>query len=221
MARKLFIYLMFMMLMLGFLSPSLLQINAEEEYLIVRVLDAEYPPRVRASEQGDYTLFSFTLQIQIENPTQSVIQGPYVCSPIPFPRLQTNLENKSLEVSATMVLEGTVGNLSIQPGNRNESKYFGIHVENYVNESLPLGVYELWFDFTNCSYVPVPVVTEKMFIFVTPSNITYYFEYNDETRVVSPSLQETNFSVSVFISFFIVVAIKLNLSNRFRKDMKN
>ena len=207
MSRKLSICLLFSILLLVFLSPSPMQINAEEDYLIVRVVDADYPPSVKVQEDKHRTTFTFFIDYQTENPTSSPINVTYVCGPYPFPYLRTNLRDKSLKATHIFSVQWPAGETSIQPGFRNDSQYLSFRVENYVNESLPLGTYEMWFDYTNCSSSPVPVITEKMYIDVTETSVTYYFDYNDESRIVS-SLQETNY-LSIF---FIIPPISIAVS---------
>ncbi|NPD87774.1 MAG: hypothetical protein HGN29_03575, partial [Asgard group archaeon] len=75
-----------------------IQIYAEDNYLISRIIDAEYPPNAQVQTDRQHTSFKFTLEQQTVNPTSSPITIPYVCSPLPFPYLRTNLRNKSLIV---------------------------------------------------------------------------------------------------------------------------
>jgi hypothetical protein len=179
--------------------------HAEDDFLISRIIEATYPPSVNVHKDRGYTSFSFGLEHQTENPSSSSITIPYVCSPIPFPYLRTDLRNKSLIVHHIFHLKWPVDELTIPPGylrNRTESIYF--HIEDYYAESLPLGTYEMWFDFTNCSSPPVPVVVEKLFVDVTETSITYYFDYKNESNVVS-SFEETEFSSALFFTLSISV----------------
>ncbi|MCG3220197.1 MAG: hypothetical protein H7641_02355 [Candidatus Heimdallarchaeota archaeon] len=200
----------FALLLIYSLLIVFFQVSAEEEeYLIVRIVDAEYPPRVYIREERNYTGYTFTVVYQIENPTSLPITIPYVCGPYPFPYLRTNLRDKSLRVFLGFIIEWVAGETIIQPGFREDSYKFGFEIENYFNESLPLGNYKMWFDFTNCSFSPVPVVTEKMYIDVTETSVTYYFDYNNETRIVYPRqiINGANF-------FFISTILSLVLINR-------
>ncbi|NPD90467.1 MAG: hypothetical protein HGN29_17270, partial [Asgard group archaeon] len=139
------------------------------------------------------------LEQQTVNPTSSPITIPYVCSPLPFPYLRTNLRNKSLIVKHEFTFQWPIDELTLPPGYyRNRTKYVYFKVEDYLNKSLPLGTYEMWFDYTNCSFSPVPVVIEKMYVDVTETSVTYYFDYNDETRIVS-SLQQSNYVIPFFV----------------------
>ena len=206
MSRKLSICLLFSILLLVFLSPSPMQINAEEDYLIVRVVDADYPPSVKVQEDKHRTTFTFFIDYQTENPTSSPINVTYVCGPYPFPYLRTNLRDKSLKATHIFSVQWPAGETSIQPGFRNDSQYLSFRVENYVNESLPLGTYEIWFDYTNCSSSPVPVITEKLYLDVTETSVTFYFDYNNETRIVS-SLEKTSHSLPLYIFSSFVIAV--------------
>jgi hypothetical protein len=198
------------------------QISAEEEYLIVRIIDAEYPPRSSVHKDENWTGFTFKITYQIENPTPSPIVISFVCGPYPFPYLRTKLQNSSLRVEQGIIIEWVLGEHSILPGRKNESYKFYFAIENHVSDSLPIGTYEMWFDhvsdslpigtyemwfdYTNCSSVPVPVVKEKLLIKVSESNVTYDFDYNSETRVVS-TLEETSYMKSIFASLIILVLI--------------
>jgi len=192
-----------------------MQNSSGEDYLIVRILDAEYPPRVYISDEGHFTLFDIEMQLQIENPTQSVINGTYVCSPYPFPHLKTNLRNKSIEVSVGVVYEWLVGSFYILPGIKNETADFGMTIYHYEDEHLPLGEYEIWFDYTNCSYVSVPVITEKMFINVSETNITYIFEFSSETHVFT--VERTNNAIMFIIASYFLLTMVIKLLNYRKK----
>jgi hypothetical protein len=187
------------------------QISAEEDYLIVRVIDADYPPSRAIYEELNLTTFSFTLDYQVENPTHSHIEVTYLCAPFPFPRLKANLLNKSLEVRQLFIVEWVMGEYIIAPGLKNDRYIFAFDIIGYKNRSLPQGKYELWFDFTNCSSVPVPVVTEKLIIHIAQTNISYYFEYNNDTRIVSPRITiAANYSPFTLLisTIFVLIFIK-------------
>ncbi|MCG3222211.1 MAG: hypothetical protein H7641_12605 [Candidatus Heimdallarchaeota archaeon] len=216
MSRKLHFCLFFMILFLAFLSPGPMQISAEQDYLIVRVLDAEYPPSVYIAESNPYTLFEFEIEFQIENPTQSIIECPVRCSPVPSPYLKTTLQNTSITVYHSVSFYFSYGNFSIHPGIYNKSEFLVFTVCPYQNNSLPLGEYEVWFDFPNCSSVPVPVVTEKLVIDVTETSVTYYFDYNNESRVVS-SVQQTDYQTSVFIISSVFMIVLYDRRNRIKR----
>ncbi|MHA1397677.1 MAG: hypothetical protein ACTSSF_08230 [Candidatus Heimdallarchaeaceae archaeon] len=205
------------LLLVFFIIFAPLQIYAEEEHLIVRIIDAEYPPDILMFNDSYQTLFEFRVQLQIENPTQSIIQGVYVCSPFPFPHLKANLENSSLNIELDVLFEWPIGNFSIPPGTENRSAYLDFWISPYQNQHLPTGEYEIWFDFTNCSYVPVPVITKKMFIYVTEINVTYLFEYNNELRVVFPKPQETDYNVAALATFILLVVLRYKVYMRLKK----
>lgn len=175
---------------------------AEDDYIIIRVVDANYPPKMRVNEEENYTRFGLDLHYQIENPTQSPVNVTYSCAPYPFPLMNIKLRNKSLEVKQLFIVEWVFGNKLINPGIRNNSIAIAFEIYGHTNLSLPQGNYEFWLDYTNCSYVLLPVITEKMYIDVTETNITYYFDYNDESRVVS-SLQQTYYPESLLVFTFL------------------
>ncbi|NPD89586.1 MAG: hypothetical protein HGN29_12775 [Asgard group archaeon] len=202
--------------------PSV-KISAAEDYLIVRVVDASFPPLMGVDEKRNYTLFGFTVDYQIENPTQSWITIDFVCAPYPFPRLKTNLVNKTLEVYQAFSVEWVMGQHTFRPGIKKETYNFYFEIWYHLNKSLPLGRYELWFDYTNCSTCPVPVVTEKLIIDVSETTIIYFFEYNNDTRVVSPTqtIEVADFEIPfyVFSLLFLVRAyLKRKRRNRAFKD---
>ncbi len=221
MVRKLK-WLMLMLLFTSFILSRSIQAISEEEYLIVRIVDTEYPPSIRISDEGLYTSFEFLMNLQIENPTQSGINITYVCSPVPYPHLRTNLENKSLEIMLSVMIEGTIPhNYTFQPGIVNRTHYFTMVVLSYESEQLPFGEYEIWYDFTNCSYAYSPVVSEKMIIYVTESSVTYFYEFNNESEVVltksdlTTPFDQTNLSITyIGISLLLFSALIRKLKHR-------
>ena len=182
--------------------------HAEEVYLISRIIEAKYPPNIYVHKDRGYTGFLFVLEHQTENPSSTPITIPYICTPYLFPYLRTNLLNKNLTVNHIFFFQWPISELTIPPNyilNRTESIY--LHIDDYYNKSLPLGIYEMWFDFTNCSNSPVPVVVEKLYIDVTETSITYYFDYNNTNHIVS-SLEETAYTTTIFISLSILVILR-------------
>ncbi|MBY9000556.1 MAG: hypothetical protein KGD64_06560 [Candidatus Heimdallarchaeota archaeon] len=178
------------------------------ENLIVRVVDVEYPPAIRVSEGNNYTLWEFKAHIEIENPTSSIIEGSFICTPFPFPQMEINLDDKNLDVRLEVLFEWPVGNFSIQPGIKKEIKYFAILALDYESEVLPSGEYTIWFNYTWCSNVPVPVETEKLIIYASETNITFYFECSDETKIYT--IEHANYAPLAMISigFIILVVIR-------------
>ncbi|MBY9000555.1 MAG: hypothetical protein KGD64_06555 [Candidatus Heimdallarchaeota archaeon] len=182
------------------------QFSSGADNLIVRVVDVEYPPYILVSEEDNYTFWEFKAHIEIENPTSSIIEGSLVCSPVPYPHMEINLDNKSIDVTLTVLYEWPVHNFSIQPGIKTEIKNFVIIAFDYESEILPTGEYIIWFDYTNCSYIPVPVETEKMFIYASETNVTFYFECNDETKVYA--IEHANYApLAIFSVGFIVLVV--------------
>jgi len=207
--KKIFAFLFSSLILIGHIN-----LCSGEEHLVVRIVDAEYPPNVRIYENGNYTLFSFDVDLQIENPTESTFNFTFVCTPIPFPHLESDLINKSLETETTVLYEWVAGEGLIPPGTKNQSYDFTILITNYENEQLPSGEYTLWFDYTFCSYVSIPVITEKMHIIVSESNITYFFEYNNNTKTFT--IEKTNYTLWFSISsiFLLVVGFRFLKSTK-------
>ncbi|MHA1952417.1 MAG: hypothetical protein ACXAAM_00570 [Candidatus Heimdallarchaeaceae archaeon] len=207
---------LFTLLILSIILNQSVRISATEDYVIVRVMDASFPPLMGVDEERNYTLFGFTVDYQIENPTQSGITIDFVCGPFPFPRLKTNLVNKTLEVYQAFSVEWVAGQYIIRPGIKDETYSFYFEVHYHLNKSLPLGRYELWFDYTNCSTSPVPVVTEKLIIDVTETTIAYSFEYNNDTRVVSPkqTIEVANFEIPLYVFSLLLLVRAYVIRNR-------
>ncbi|NPD88189.1 MAG: hypothetical protein HGN29_05680 [Asgard group archaeon] len=208
-----------MLSLLFFLIMSPLQLCAEDEYLVISVIDASFPPRFRIYEELNFTRFSFDIDYQVNNPTHSDVVITFICTPFPFPRLKVNLENKTLLVLQAFIIEPFPGEYILSPGIWYESYLFSFEIDNYLNESPPLGEYEMWFDYTNCSTCPVPVVTEKLIIDVTETNIIYFFENNNETRVVSPTqtIEVADFELPFYVfSLLLLVRVYVKRKRRTR-----
>ena len=109
------------------------------------------PPTAGIRESRNYTIYIIDLVYQVENPTSDTIPVDYVCGPYPFPYLRTNLENKSIDISLGFLIEWVEGSSVIPPGIRNNTFPFAIIIEDYKEETLPVGEYSLWSDYTNCS----------------------------------------------------------------------
>ncbi len=196
-----------------------LQVFSYEEYLVVSVLDANYPPVYIINSVNHFTFVQFEIQIQIENPTQFNIRVNYTCSLIPFPCFLVNFENKSLYAIPALFIEWVAGSYNVPSGLSTKISYITFYIHNYEKEILPLGNYTFWFDYINCCSVPVPVITEKLNIQVARSTITYFYEYNNETVVFdtptpTPTFSQTTqtnqasyvfSSISTFIFFMIVI----------------
>ncbi|MHA2308702.1 MAG: hypothetical protein ACXABJ_05455 [Candidatus Heimdallarchaeaceae archaeon] len=192
-----------------------IEISAEENYLITRIIDAEFPPTIKVVEKTSVTGFSFNIDYQVVNPTQSNITISMGCDLYPYPHLDVNLKDKSLEVGLLVNYNWIVWQTDIPPGVWNDSYKFEFIVKEYVKAKLPKGNYTIWFDFTNCSFCPVPVITEKLVISVSSTKITYSFEYNNGTIEVE-SLRKKYYSVFIlFIPIMISVIIF-----RMRKNTK-
>ncbi len=183
------------------------EMESLEESLIVSIIDATYPPLARESDDTNETYFQIDLVYQVENPTGHDVPVDYVCGPYPFPYLRTNLENKNIVVYHGFVIEWVSGISVKPPGIYNKTYPFLIIVKDYNEETLPVGEYSLWFDFTNCSTVPVPVITEQLIITVTENNITYFFEYNNREEFYP--FEAINYGISSFGLIFIGVVLYL------------
>ena len=154
-----------------------------DEFLIVSIIDADYPPFAGIREGRDFAIYEIELVHQVENPNDNGVRVDYLCAPNPFPYLRTNLENKCIVVGLAAVIEWIAGSWIIPPGITNDTYPFDIIVEDYAEETLPVGEYSLWFDYTNCSIVPLPVIVEKLIITVTEDNITCFFEHDNREDV--------------------------------------
>jgi len=190
---------------------SLIAIPAEmdtlDESLIVSIIEANYPPKAGIREGRNYTIYIIDLVYQIENPTNDAVRIDYVCAPYPFPYLRTNLDNKSIVIKLGWIIEWVAGSSVINPGIKNDSYPFAIVIEDYKEEILPVGEYSLWFDYTNCSIVPLPVIVEKLLISVTENNITYFFEHENGEDVYT--LETTNYGVySVCAVLILAIHVK-------------
>jgi len=190
----------------------------QEESLIVSIIDANYPPLARESEDSNETYFQIDLVYQVENPTGHDVSVTFVCGPSPFPYLRANLENKSIEIYFGFVLEWVEGISIKPPGIYNKTFPFLIIVKDYREETLPVGEYSLWFDFTNCSTVPLPVIVEKLIIIVTDSNVTYFFEHDN--REETYTFETINYGVVGIEAIFIGVVLYLRKKKSFRNYSK-
>ena len=175
-------------------------------YLITRIIDAEFPPTIKVVEKTRVTGFSFNLEYQVENPTQSNITIPLGCDVYPYPWLKVNLQDKSLEAVVLVDYNWIIWNKNITPGVSNFSYELVIVVREYVKDKLPKGEYTIWFDYTNCSFCPVPVITEKLIINVSSTKITYFFEYNNKT-IEADSLRGKYYSVFVLLIPIMIAVI--------------
>ncbi|MHA1347138.1 MAG: hypothetical protein ACTSVO_12260 [Candidatus Heimdallarchaeaceae archaeon] len=173
-----------------------------EESLIVSIIDADYPPIAGIREGRDHTIYGVDLVYQVENPTDDDVRLDTWCSPIPFPHLETNMENKSIVVYVVMIFEWPVGTYYIPPGIKNNTFHFEIMVEDYKEETLPAGEYSLWFDYTNCSIVAIPVIVEKLIIHATEDNVTYFFEHDSREEVYT--FEATYFGLFSLCTILIV-----------------
>ncbi|TFG11075.1 hypothetical protein EU534_00135 [Candidatus Heimdallarchaeota archaeon] len=199
----------------------------EEDYLITRIVHADTPTTFFFEHSSYiYTIFEFPLIIEIENPTSNNITVTYGCGPFPFPQLTTNLVDKSMEVFLVFSIEWSTGTYNLVPGVKRDDFSFEMMIYNYPEEkeTLPVGVYELWFDFTNCSSVPVPVVCQKMIITITENNMTYFYEYDNSTEVFdisqtteTPTTEASldRIAVSILLTInFVLLKLRKNKAKR-------
>ena len=200
-----------------------IQNSAEEDYLIIRIIDAEFPPEMNVIKKKSFTYFSFNIDYQIENPTQSNFTIFHKCSILPFPHLEDNLKDKSLKVERLIGYHCHIYTEVMYPGIKNLSCKVEFIVTPYTKENLPKGEYEIWLDYVNSS-TPVQVIKEKLIINVSSTKITYLFEYNSEIREVE-SLRKKYYSVFIlFIPILLLVIIfrmkkkyKINRRKRIKK----
>jgi hypothetical protein len=186
-------------------------IMAEEDYLIVRIVKADYPPDIYVDEEYNLTFFAFTVYYEIENPTQSTIYMDYICSPIPFPWLETNLVNKNISASIGLGVEWVGGTYGYSPGIHEGNYDFTIEFEPYASEILPQGEYFLWFNFTDCCSVNVPVAVEKMHINSLENQIIYTYYHDNSTEVFdypkpTNTTNETS-TMNMVVPFFLAILL--------------
>lgn len=194
---------------------------AQENQIIVSVVDIELPPRVMVYEEN-YTVFQWLITYQVENPTNTNIVVDYLCVPIAFPHFIAYPEDDILDISLVPYIEWVAGSKIYTPGIIEEGYYVTVVVDQYSSEIFPYGSYEIWFNFTGCSYSPVPVIVKKLKIEVNKIEMIYLFEYNNSSQIVelpqqtSPSptnsASTNSASINLFISFFsIPYIIKLKM----------
>jgi len=204
-------------------------VKAEENHLIVSIVDAKYPPLIVTDDINNFTLFSFEFQVQIENPTLSNIQVNYTNSLTPFPCHNISLENETLVVSAYFIIEWVAGSFYISPGTIEKKIHSTIKIDNYVQEYLPEGDYSFWFDYINTCSVLVPVTTEKILVQVSETEIIYFYEYNNQTEIFEqptpsntepiPTDQTKSFGLySIIILFAIVIIRAVPKKKKFSKE---
>lgn len=194
-------------------------VKAEEDYLIVRITDADFPPQVYIYEgvEAEWAFVHIYCTIEIENPTEENIPCSYGCLPTLYPHLEFELEEENNIVELSTVHAWPVGVYNITPGVHERTSLAELYVSNYTEEInyLPAGNYTLWYDYTNCSTVPVPVITYKMFINVNSTNISYSFEHTNSTKIydfdtLPTSTINQNFSnIIALITPIILVVIFL------------
>ncbi len=225
-------WLIITLLSISFILHGSVQVQSDEENLVIRVVDASFPPETSIFEDENYSAFGFDISLQIENPTSSDIIVYYACGPYPFPYLEANLVDDSLEAELLFIIEWVEGSYSITPGIHDDFYRFVIIVDQYVNEYPPLGEYIIWFDYTNCSYVTVPVIIEKMRIYVLESRIVYIYEHNNETEIffiptttstptpTSTQTQDTNKTSQVTSAVFFTLVLISATYKLYKQKMK-
>jgi hypothetical protein len=212
--QKLFRLLLIVSILLAsFFVSRPTEISGQENYLITRILDAEYPPKINVVEKTRVTVFSFNIDYQVENPTQSNFTISLGCDIYPYPHLDVNLKDKSLEVGLLVNRNWIVWERNITPGVSNDSYKFEFIVIDYVKDKLPKGEYTVWFDFTDCCLCSVPVIAEKLVISVSSTKITYSYEYNDETIEVD-SLRGKYYSIFVLVIPIILVVVIIRMKRK-------
>ncbi|TFG10127.1 hypothetical protein EU534_01355 [Candidatus Heimdallarchaeota archaeon] len=203
---------------------SKMETLAQDDFLITRIVDAD-TPEVTFFKYSDHnlTIFLFPMIIEIENPTINNITVTYGCSLFPFPQLTTRLANKSQEVFLAFSFEWSVGTYDYVPGVKRDNYSFEMMLYNYPEETetLPMGEYELWFDFTNCSSVPVSVVYQKMTINVSETDMTYFYEYDNSTEIFDISqtveIPTTETSLNQLVALLLLISNTLLMKLRKKK----
>jgi len=161
------------------------QVLADSDQMIVRVVDAEFPYIYGISPEANNTIYEFNIDLEFENLTNSTITEEFICGPHPYPQMEAILVDESISAQVLVNHEWVAGEYSYPPGISYKTTYFGMIVENYENPRFPLGEYRIWYNFTYCSSIQVPVISQALIIKVTELNITYTYEYNNQTEIVS------------------------------------
>lgn len=201
------------------------EVLAEGEYLIVSIVDGKYPPIYIVNNRDDFTFISFEFKVRIENPTQSAIKVDFINSLIPFPCIDISLENESLVVTQALFIEWIAGSLYISPGTSNKTLESAFYIYHHLEANLPIGTYVFWFNYVNSCSVSVPVITEKIHIQVSETNVSYYFDYHNYTEIYPlptstdtvPTNQTNYFNSFSIISIYLAI-ITLNY-NYIRKKI--
>ncbi len=121
---------------------------SEGEYIVVRVVGAEYPPLTRVITEGHLTIFEFDIEIEIDNPTNSNIAASQICGPFPYPEMSTNLDDKNITAIVSVNHEWLARDFYYPPGITKRTILFGMDVMGYENPRFPMGEYRIWFNFT-------------------------------------------------------------------------
>ena len=215
--------------MLIYITSFLLGINqeviAEEDHLIVRVVAADYPVDSRVNSAS--SSFELSVSLEIENPFPSSARVDYECSLFPFPCMEVNLVNEELNCTPFLIIEWDSGVTYIPTGITEEDALVAFTISGYRNTQLPMGEYRFWFNYTACCTVSVPVICQAIIIKVSEMNISYAYEYNNQTDIVTtfenitnPSSTETTagFRIKVLTLLIPLLTIIKCLNHKKRKE---
>lgn len=201
------------------------EVIAEEDFLIVRVVAADYP--VDSRVDSDFSSFELSVSLEIENPFPSSVRVDYECAPCPFPYMEINLVNEELNWTPLLIIEGASGVTYIPTGITEEDALVAFKISGYRNTQLPLGEYRFWWNYTACCTVSVPVICQAIIIKVSEVNISYTYEYNNQTDIVTtfenttnPSSTETTagFRIEVLVLLIPLLTIIKCLNHKKRKE---
>jgi len=187
------------------LSGNKQEVSAEEEHIIVRIIDAEFPYIYGISPEANNTIYEFNIDLEFENLTNSTIVEQFVCGPHPYPHMEVSLVDESISALVLVNHEWVAGEYSYPPGISDKTTYFGMLVENYENARFPLGEYRVWYNFTYCSSIQVPVISQALIIKVTETNITFTYEYNNQTEIVSTIEPSNSIHTDTTASFHLEI----------------
>lgn len=223
-------YIAIILISLVFLLIENKQITvANEDYLVVRVVDAEFPYLYGIYPEANHTIYEFNIELEIENPTNSTITEQFVCGPHPYPQMEAILVDDSISALVLVNHEWVAGEYSYPPGISDKNTYFGMIVENYENARFPLGEYRIWYNFTYCSSIQVTVISQALIIKVTEANITFTYEYNNQTEIVStidpnksiPTDTTIGFNLEIINLFIPLIMIVKYITIKKRKKKKS
>lgn len=182
-----------------------------------RITDLSWPPESELGnlKYGESTEFSCSTKYEIINNNSefSVYSGSF---PYFIPRINASFVDPILEVGISYIFLAAGGYIKIKEGIDEKNSYINFFVENYYNETLPLGNYTLWYDVTHADELILSPFYS--FINVTENQILITHQGINKT-LTYPELVETNItnyrlvSTIAIIVGCLLVKRKIELSN--------